>query len=151
SVFPGGGLTQLGMIILRPRGAEPIGWLAHELASDLAQLQLRRSAVGSALPRIEVSSLLDIRVRVPTAEEKRRLSGIVRGRLPSKAAFERAHALLVSAKRGVKPFVLTAATFEARLEQFESYLLEQRIVDPQGGFFVEASTTDRSSDLFVVR
>ncbi|OJH38244.1 ATP-binding protein [Cystobacter ferrugineus] len=151
TLFPGGGLTQLGMIVLRPRGSESIDWLAYELASNLVQLQLRRSVIGSTLPRIEVSSLLDIQVRVPTAEEKRRLSEVVRERHRNKAAFERAHALLVSAKKGVKPFVLTAATFEERLEQFESYLLEQRIVDAQSGFFVEASTTDHSSDLFVVR
>ena len=151
SLFPGGGLTQLGMIVLRPRGTESIGWVAHELASDLVQLQLRRSTVGSAFPRIELGSLLDIKVPIPTPEEKRRLSEVVRERHRSKAAFERARALLVLGKKGVKPFVLTAATFEERLSQFESYLLEQRIVDPQSVFFVEASTTDRSSDLFVVR
>ena len=66
-------------------------------------------------------------------------------------AFEKAHALLVSAKKGVRPFVLTAATFEDRLSQFESYLLDQQVVDARSAFFVEASTTDRSSDLFVVR
>jgi signal transduction histidine kinase len=151
TLFPGGGLAQLGMIVLRPRGAEPIGWLAYELASDLVQLQLRRVAIGSVLPRVEVASLLDIRVRVPSPEEKRRLSEVVREKHRNKAAFERAHSLLVSAKKGVKPFLLTAATFEGRLEQFEDYLLEQSIVDAQSGFFVEASTTDHSSDLFVVR
>ncbi len=151
SLFPGGGVTQPGMIVLRPHGDESIGWLAYELASDLVQLQLRRSAVGFEMPRIDVSSLLDVRVRVPIAEERRRLSEVVRERHRNKAAFERAHALLVSAKRGVKPFVLTAATFEERLRQFESYLWDQRLVDAQSGFFVEASTADRSSDLFVVR
>lgn len=151
TLFPGGGLTQLGMIVLLPRGAESIGWLAYELASDLVQLQLRRSAIGSAFPRIEVSSLLEIKIRVPTAEERRRLSEFVRERQRNKAAFERAHPLLVSAKKGVKPFVLTAATFEGRLEQFENYLLEQQIVGGESAFFVEASTSDRSSDLFVVR
>lgn len=151
TLFPGGGLTQLGMIVLHPRGSESIAWLAFELTSDLVQLQLRRATIGSTLPRVEVSALLDVRVRIPSAEEKRRLSEIVREKQRNNAAFERAQALLRSARKEVKPFLLTGATFEGRLEQFEDYLLEQRIVDAQSGFFVEASTTDSSSDLFVVR
>lgn len=151
TIFPGGGLTQLGMIVLQPRGAESIGWLAFELTSEQVQLQLRRAAIGSNLSRVEIGSLLDIKVRIPGGEEKRRLSEVVREQHRNNAAFERAQALFRSARKEVKPFLLTAATFEGRLEQFEDYLLEQRIVEAQGGFFVEASTTDKSSDLFVVR
>jgi signal transduction histidine kinase len=151
TLFPGGGLTSLGTIVLRPRDAESIAWLAYEISSDLAQLQIRRSVVGYVLPRLEARALLEIKVRVPTAEEKGRLSEVVRERLRNKAAIEKAQTLLQSAKREFRPFVLTAATFEERLEQFESYFLEQGIADAQAGFFVEASTIDPSSDLFVVR
>jgi signal transduction histidine kinase len=51
----------------------------------------------------------------------------------------------------IKSAILTEATFEEQLTQFENYLIEQPFVDRERVFFVEASTTDPNADLFVVR
>jgi hypothetical protein len=88
ALFPGGGLTSAGMIVLRSRNAESIAWLAYELTSDIAQRQIRRSAVGAVVPRVDARALLEIKVRALSATDKGRLSEVVRERLRNKAAIE---------------------------------------------------------------
>ncbi|MBF0224723.1 MAG: HAMP domain-containing histidine kinase [Desulfobacterales bacterium] len=152
TMFPGKGITSDDLIVLKSQGTESIAWIVSQLRNKMSLLQLQRTILkGILVPLISIDSLLDIKIQKLSKKERERLNLIVRENLRSQLAMERAKSLVIDAQKEVKPFLLTGATFEERLTQFEDYLLEQRLINPEDGFFVEASTIDHSSDMFVVR
>lgn len=146
-VFQGTGAAAPEVIALTPKSEYDAAWLTAEMQSPFFQLQVRRSTIGSVVPQLSKEQLISLWVRVPPAEEQRRLGERVRQRL----AIDHAKIAIEAAQSDQPQFVITGATFEERLRQFDDYLLEQAWVDRDAAFFVEASTRDAKSDLFVIR
>jgi signal transduction histidine kinase len=146
-VFQGAAAVAQDLLVLSPKADYDPAWLVAEMQSQFFQLQVMRSTAGSSVPHVSSEQLLRLWVRVPPEEEQRRLGERVRQRL----AIEHAKSAIEAAQREQPPLVITGATFEERLRQFEEYLLSQPWVDTEAAFFVEASTKDPRSDLFVVR
>lgn len=145
------GVTSASNIVLVPRTDERIGWLEEQLRSPMAVAQLQRVAAGITIRRVSAQDVLRVRVdRQSTAQRRERNARAVAG-LTRKAADGRARRLFIDALSVTRSFVLTAASFDERLAQFERELLDSGLVDPECAFFVEAATKQRSSDLFVVR
>lgn len=153
TIYPGGGAATSAMIALVALKKEPIAWMVRELRSEFFRLQLRRAASSlEGAFRIDTHALLQLKVRVPSSTDEREYAGqMVKDGLRLFYACEYASEHAASARSQVKPFLLTGSTFEERITQFEDYLLEQAFVEPDKAFFVEASSTDRASDLFIVR
>jgi len=150
-VFGGEGCTTFdSVIVLRARQGLPIAWLQEELQQPYVALQAaRRASSISAFRRISGRDLLDARIRIPALEEQEARSAVVASGLRT-LRNQVVHGA-PSAARRIRPVTLTAATYEERLAEFESHLLEQGSVRARDGYFVQASTSDRNSDLFLVR
>jgi signal transduction histidine kinase len=148
-----GGVTvgAYGFYCLRPRARDEIGWLTDQLNSDFCRIQLQRLAEGSLLSRLPSSSLLDVNVAMLEQTEREHLTQRVTADAQRDFAFYLREAESQELGRAIPPPLLTGSTFEERLTQFEEYLTDQQLVEPSHAFFVEASTKDRSSDLFVIR
>lgn len=153
TIYSGRGAAPSELIVLAALNREPLAWLVKELRSEFFRLQLQRVASTTAgVFRIDSHALLQLKVRMPSSAEEREHAGqMVKDGLRLFYACEYASEHASSARSQVKSFLLTGATFEERLTQFEDYLLEQPFVESDKAFFVEASTTDRASDLFIVR
>lgn len=153
TIYSGRGAAPSELIVLAALNKEPIAWLFKELSGEFFRLQLRRAASTFAgMFRIDAHALLQLKVRMPSSiEQREHADQKVKDELRLFYACEYASEHASSARSQVKPFLLTGATFEERLTQFEDYLLEQPFVESDRAFFVEASSTDRASDLFIVR
>ena len=145
------GVTSASNVVLVPRMPEQIGWLAEQLRLPLAVGQLQRVATGSVIRRIAPRDVLRVRVERPTAEQRRDLNARAVARLTRTAAYGKARRLFSDALAVTRSFVLTAPTFDERLAQFERQLIDSGLVEPEIAFFVEAATSQKSSDMFVVR
>lgn len=149
AIFRGNGVALPAAIVFQAKGLSPIAWIQEALRTDLFIRQLDRLLVGAEQPLIEAACLLDILVARSSEDELHRRSEQVIADLRRRVAFS-SRRVVLSAELSLQPIVLTAATFKERLEQFEAYLCKQ-LPEDRGLFFVEASTTERDSDLFVVR
>ena len=150
-IFRGRAVTSARNIVLVPAGSRPIAWLAAELNSRICSLQLRRITAGTAAQEIDPEALLDILV---PGHSKKTLANLVKKvRRGSFRDAEQARRSLFSAdlRSNLQPLILTGATFEERIRQFENYLLEHKIVSVGDAFFVEASSRGKDSGNFVVR
>ncbi len=143
--------------VLVPEGSGDVAWLEAALSDPLVAAQLDRAALGKFLPHITVQDLFEVRVRRLSLEEERSASELVRRTLAKRIEVLRlSHetrgrfAQPVGALPAGAP-VLTAATFEERIEQFERLLVEDQITDAGTGFFCQAARKDQGSDLFVIR
>lgn len=147
----GFGVTSASNVILVPRTSEPIGWLAEQLRLSMAVGQLRRVATGAVVSRIAAHDVLRVRVDRLTPDQRRALNARAVASLTRTAAYGKARRLFSEALAVTRTFVLTASTFDERLAQFERQLTDSGLVEPEDVHFVEAATSQRSSDLFVVR
>jgi signal transduction histidine kinase len=149
SIFRVDGVASSAALVFQAKGISPIAWIQEALRTDLCTQQLDRLLIGVENPLIEAAWLLDILVERSSQEDLRRRSEQVIADLRRRVAFN-SRRVVVSAELGLQPFLLTAATFKERLDQFETYLCKQ-LPEDRRLFFVEASTTEPDSDLFVVR
>jgi signal transduction histidine kinase len=150
-LFPGGGTAREGVWVLKGRDSDTIAWLQRELTTRLSLLQLQRLVVGSALGHIPLEGLMDIRIRRIPVEQRIELSREVKEETRRHSAEQRHKTLQESYGHDIKPFLLTARTFEERLTQFEEFIRVEGLFSSSSAFFVEASTQDPSADLFIVR
>lgn len=134
-------------LVFEPTSDASIAWLVHELAESYCQLQLARHFKGSIFSHITGGEVLSTKVIRKPSEDREKAGWLIR----QQTALEKEQ-LRLEALKGTTaaPVVLTGSTFEERREQFEDYLLDAD-VGAQPIAFVEASTTNRSSDLFMVR
>ena len=150
-ISSGKGVTSVRNLVLVPASDKPIAWLAAELTSWECLSQVRRATTGSLTGQIEPEVLLDIRVRRPLDDYlSSPTQNVALAKLGVVSSAQK-YGMVEAERSRLRPFVLTGATFEDRMRQFESHLLERRITEKHEVFFVEASTRDRTSDLFVVR
>lgn len=156
-VFGGNAATSRNSFVLVSTGWRDIAWLQEALSEPLVTAQLGRAAIGGVLPRITLAALLEVRIPRLSADEERATSQLVRRSLTKRSEVVRLTAAARNRSahgRGElagKVPVLTAATFEQRVEQFERLLLEDQLADYNTGFLVQAAREDRESDLFVIR
>ncbi len=156
-VVGGAAATTQNHYVLVPEARGDIAWLEAALSDPLVATQLDRAALGRSLPHITVQDLFEVRVRRLSQEEERSASELVRRNLAKRNEVLRlsremqgrfAHP--AGSLLGGVP-VLTAATFEERIEQFERLLIEEHVITDRSGFFCQATREDQGSDLFVIR
>ncbi|MCL5669874.1 MAG: HAMP domain-containing histidine kinase [Acidobacteria bacterium] len=151
--------------VLTPKGNRDIAWVAGVFSHPFVEAQIERAAalLGS-VSRIQVAELLELRIPKSSPEQERNTSDLVRRTLKKNAErsnlTERNRALELSPRKihisgggeiAARAPMLTAATFEQRLEQFERFLIEDQVADNTSGFLAQAARENRESDLFVIR
>ena len=151
-IFPGKGAASPNYIILKPVGKYSIGWVFSEIQKDYCGKQIERNAVGATVAyHINIQELLNLKIRVLSQEERNNLNRVAEDQVRNKIAISHACSLVLKGQESVKPFLLTGATFQEKIDQFEEYLLKQDLINPDRLFFVEASTSNHNEDLFIVR
>ena len=152
STYQGKAVTPISNLIIVPLGDVSIAWLAGELTSRESYIQMRRTSIGLTVPRLVAQVLLELKMPVRSAKEMSELSQRIIQANVRNAAFRRTRQSIQAKRADIRPLLLTGATFEERIKQFEHYLDEQQAISaPRSVFFVEAATNDQQSDLFVVR
>lgn len=122
----GDGATSSRCYALVSRDGQDVAWLEEALAADVVATQLERASVGGLVPLLRHSDLLD--VRIPNLDYEERL-----------AAGQRARARLVRTHTAPVPkhHVLTGASHEERLDQFERILFDEAYALPGTSFFIQ--------------
>lgn len=123
----GNGATSSTCYALVSRDGQDVAWLEEALADDVVVTQLERASSGGLVPLLRRSDLLD--VRIPNLDFEERL-----------AAGQRARGRLARMHRPPVPkhHVLTGASHEERLEQFERILFDEAYTLPGTSFFIQA-------------
>ncbi|MEW8552651.1 MAG: HAMP domain-containing sensor histidine kinase [Candidatus Thiodiazotropha sp.] len=138
--------------LLQGRDGASIAWLLDELRSPTCELQLRRATIGSVSPiRFSLQELLNIRILWRPYAEREQLSQKAIDKLTRHAAVLSVEREFAKHRDDLPRLVLTAATFEERLRQFERLVLDHGLIEDGSGYFIEAATQDKASDLFLVR
>jgi len=151
-LFPGKGFATRNYIVLKPAGAFSIGWLLSELQKDYCVNQIERAVTGTAIAyHINIKELQNIKIRILSQEEIKRLNQVAVNNVRNKTAIGRAYQMVIEGQKAVKPFYLTGATFREKIDQFEENLLKQSAIASNRVFYIEASTSNPNEDLFVVR
>ncbi len=156
-IFGRDAATTPNSYVLIPKGRRDVAWIEAVLFDPLVTAQLERTAIGGLLPRIHLADLLEVRLPRLSPEKQRDTSELVRRALTKRSELLRLSAAARSrsgyggGELAAGAPVLTAATFEERMEQFERLLIEDQLADQRTGFFVQAARDDRESDLFVIR
>lgn len=151
SYYPGGGLCSSNYMVIKPRGSASIAWIYNELQKEYCQKQIKRAATGAVIPQINSNDLLRIKIRKLSQHEIGRQNQVIQDRARSQSALGNAFLKIAEGQKAVKPFLLTGASFQERLSQFEENLQKQSIIDTNRLFFIEASTSNHKEDLFIVR
>lgn len=150
-IFGAPGFTTTEATVLQASaGSTELAWLQDELSRSLVLLQLQSKTVASLIPRIRVSDLLSVRVRALPERETSALSARIIGGLKEQRRSP-GQRKIVGPVRPPATMLLTAASYEGRLEQFERNLLDLYLEHPGDGAFVEALTKDLDADLFAAR
>jgi signal transduction histidine kinase len=137
------------MIILGPKSALSIAWIAHELRQSYCQTQLGRvSESGTVLRHLAVFDVLRTRIKSLPSTERDRLSRQEKGRSLEGSTESRLQCEEELAPRE-QAQTLVWATHEERRQEFEKYITEK--VDAIPVAFAEAVTSNQQSDLFAVR
>jgi hypothetical protein len=156
TIISGEAVATRSSYVLSPTSKRDIAWLEAAFSDPFVVAQLERASLGGLLPRISVQDLLEVRVPLLQPDKERSASELVRRslarrreglRLSRDARNQIVHGAGASA--GVP--LLTAATFEERIEQFERVLMEREIATPGTAFFIQAARDDQESDLFIPR
>jgi signal transduction histidine kinase len=151
-LYPGKGVASSNLIVLKPIGIDPVGWIINELKKDYLRLQIERITVGSSVfNHINIRNLLDLKVRTLQKYATDQYNKSVVDAVRNKTAIGRAYQKVIQGQKAVKPFFLTGATFREKLDQFEENLLRQSAIDTNRVYYIETSTSNPEEDLFVVR
>ncbi|MBT2989939.1 MAG: HAMP domain-containing histidine kinase [Candidatus Thiodiazotropha sp. (ex Ctena orbiculata)] len=151
-IFGEGAAAPASYYFLQGRAGTNIAWLLEDLRSPTCELQLRRASICSlSSTRFSLQDLLNLRVLWRPRAEREQLSQKAFDQLTRRAALLKAERKITEHKEDFPRLVLTAATFEERLRQFERLVLDHGLVGEGGGYFVEAATQDKTSDLFLIR
>src|SRR5207245_2759727 len=87
--------------------------------------------------RIDRSVLLSLRIKLPTPNEQTEHGGTIRGLIRERQSLARAQAIIDAAQRSQREFVVTGATVQDRLRQFEDYLLGEQWISSGSAFSVD--------------
>lgn len=145
SIAGGRGATLPTCYALVSRSGADIAWLDDALASGIAQAQLERASAGGMVPLLRHADLADVRVPRPSPQDRVRSTQRARQELVE-ARNRIVHGVPAAAPRR---HVLTGATHEERIDQFERLLFEDGFVAPGSAYYLE-QIGDRP-DAWVVR
>lgn len=122
----GDGATSPRCYALVSRDGQDVAWLEEALGADVVATQLERASAGGLVPLLRHSDLLDI--RIPNLDFEERL-----------AAGQRTRARLAQVRTVPVPkhHLLTGASHEERLEQFERILFDEAYALPGTSFFIQ--------------
>jgi hypothetical protein len=151
-IFPETGIVDPEFfLVLQQKDDTSIAWLFNELKNNTFLLQYKRFGVGSVFSQISSKDFLNIKVAKVSSLEKEKQNKQVIELIRNQHALERATYRLSTEKEKIPSFIITGATFEERKAQFEKYLLELPFINSGTVFYIESSTPDKVSDLFMVR
>lgn len=138
-------------IILVPVQKNTYQWVAIELRNEVAQQQLKLASVGPSIDRLSINSVMNIKVPAPNEEECNEKNEVVRNELLNLVKIAESAEQLDAAKKTVKQVLLTGATFEERITQFEEYLIQQRFFNEKKSFFAENVGDDNNIVNYMIR
>ena len=144
NIYRGTAVADSHFFVLQGRTGESIAWIQKALTSEYGSHQLKRHAVGSTLVSISTSDLLDIRVQLPSEQERTRISREI-------VATEQQNAVKLRSRALNNAVVLAGHTHEDRLGELEELLIRDFEIPPSDIYFIEPATKNRQSDLFTVR
>jgi signal transduction histidine kinase len=138
SLYPGGGAASPDLLILTTAKSIDPAWLVWEFrTNELIDLQLTRARDGAIIPRVNRNQLFGLWLPLPDSEEQARRANTVRGIIRENQSLIRAQAIIESAKRTQRVFIVTGVTIQDRLRQFEEYLLGEDWITPGSLFSIE--------------
>jgi signal transduction histidine kinase len=147
-LYGGAGASTAGLSQLLERPGVDLAWVASQLQSDLrVRAQLRRAEISSGDVTPSPSAILDLRLQVPVPGVMK-ASGM-RFRATTLAQRLIREAQLHAPELDVWPrdFLLTGATLEERLDQFEEYLSDEPALRDRPIFVLSGHAS--SSQLFL--
>ena len=136
----GNGATSSTCYALVSRDGQDVAWLEEALADDIVVTQVEKASAALHVPVLPGPDLLDI--RIPNLDFEERL-----------AAGQRARSRLAQMHRPPVPkhHVLTGASHEERLEQFERILFDEAYALPGTSFFIQAVSGASSPSRWTIR
>ena len=138
SVYQGGGAANSDLLVLTTSSSADPAWIVWELrTNETVALQIDRARHGTIIPRVDRSLLFSLRLPFPEREQQLEYGNTVRGLIRENQSLSRAQKLIEAARRNQRDFVVTGATLQDRLRQFENYLLEENWISPGSLFSVD--------------
>ena len=138
SLYPGGGAARPDLLVLTTLASTDPAWIAWELrTNDLVDLQLDRARRGTTVPRIDRSLLFSLWLPIPPPEKQIESGNTLRGIIRENQSLSRAQEMIEAARRSQRDFVVTGATLQDRLAQFEDYLLGEEWIWPGSLFSLD--------------
>ena len=135
SLYPGGGAASPDLLALTTVAAVDPAWIAWELrTNELVELQLDRARLGATIPRIDRSLVLRLCLPLPGLNEQVDYSNTLRGIIRENQSLSRAQKNIEAARRSQREFVVTGASLQDRLRQFEDYLNSEKWITPGSVF-----------------
>lgn len=139
-------------VALTPKTKGSIAWLVNELKSEYVGTQIERLAIGKVVSSsIRLAELLKIKIHVPVEQERDEINKRIIENTRKNILVQYVDERIAIDKQELPTFFIAGATFEERKTQFEHYLLDLPGVNRDSLFFIESSTPDKISDLFMVR
>lgn len=147
-IWGGVGAANPNLIVLSSLSSASIAWISWELSQPYCQKQIQRLGNQSTIQRtLLVSDLLRIRIKRLDPDEQQFATDLVLRELRTER--ERSSLPFPDESTTGDREYLPGATFEERRRHFEERVLPN--LDARPLAFVEASTMNRSADLFAVR
>ncbi len=95
--------------------------------------------------------LFSLRLPLPSRDQQTEYGNIIRGIIRENQSLARAQRLIEDARRKQRDFVVTGATLQDRLRQFEDYLLEEKWISPGSLFVADISEANLNVTVRPVR
>ena len=136
SLHPGGGAARQELLVLTSATSVDPGWIAWELrTSEIFALQLDRARMG--MPYFDRSQIFGLWVPLLALNEQAEHGNTIRGTIRENQSLTRAQAIIEASRRSQRDFLVTGATLQVRLRQFEDYLLGEQWIAPGSVFSID--------------
>lgn len=131
ALYPGGGAASPDVLVLTTAGTTDPAWIAWQLrTNELVDLQLDRARLGTIIPRIDQSLVLRLCLPVPGLSQQLDDANTLRRIIREEQSLSRAQKNIEAARRIQREFVVTGASLQDRLQQFEDYLTSEEWITP---------------------
>ena len=136
SLYPGGGAARQELLVLTSSSSADPGWIAWELrTNEILALQLNRARMG--VPYIDRSQIFRLWIPMLALNEQAQYGNTIRGMIRENHSLTRAQAIIETSRRSQRDFLVTGATLQDRLRQFEDYLLGEQWIAPGSVFSID--------------
>lgn len=135
-LYRGGGVAKRDTLVLTTSGSEDPAWITWELRSNaIVALQLDRARAGGQY--VDRSQIFRLRIPLLPLDEQAQYGNTVRGLVRENLSLTRAQAIIETSRRSQREFLVTGATLQDRLRQFEDYLLGEQWISSHSVFSVD--------------